>query len=87
MCVITDYYALHFILSYDGPNPVIMRLQMRMMLWAMDLYHRNRKYLFGPDDLSRLGADLYFNKTVDLRQLYPPVTGHMEPKNVQLQGT
>ena len=38
---ITDCYALRFILSYDGPNPVILRLQMRLMLWAMDLYHRN----------------------------------------------
>ena len=38
---ITDCYALRFILSYEGPNPVILRLQMRLMLWAMDLYHKN----------------------------------------------
>ena len=38
---ITDCYALRFILSYEGPNPVILRLQMRLMLWAMDLYHSN----------------------------------------------
>ena len=36
---ITDCYALRFILSYDGPNPVILCLQMRLMLWAMDRYH------------------------------------------------
>jgi hypothetical protein len=87
---ITDCYALPFILSYDGPNPVILRLQMRLMLWAMDLYHRSGKYLFRPDYLSRMGADLHFcelsrlylNKTINLRQLYPPVTGRMEPKNM-----
>ena len=60
------------------------------MLWAIDLYHRNGKFLFHPDYLSRLGADLHFcelsrlylNKTVNLRQLYPPVSGRMEPKNM-----
>ena len=36
---ITDCYGLRFILSYDGPNPVILRLQMRLMLWSMDLHH------------------------------------------------
>ena len=70
-------YALRFVLSYDGPNPVILRLQMRVMLWAMKFYHRNGNFLFHPDYLSRLGADLHFceltrtylNKTINLRQL------------------
>ena len=30
---IIDCYALMFILSYDGPNTVILRLQMRLMLF------------------------------------------------------
>ena len=29
---ITDCYALRFILSYDGPNPVMVCLQMRLMI-------------------------------------------------------
>ena len=45
---------------------------------------------FHPDYLSRLGADLhccelsrlYLNETTNLRQLYPLVTGRMEPKNM-----
>ena len=87
---ITDCYALRFILSYDGPNAVILRLQMRLMLWAMDLYHRNAKYLITPDYLSRLGADLYFDemsrlylsKTIDLRRAHAPVTGQMKKENM-----
>ena len=59
-------------------------------MWAMDLHHRNGKFLFHPDYLSRLGADLHFceltrlylNKTVNLRQLYPPVSGRMMPQNM-----
>ena len=72
---ITDCIALRFILSYDGPNPVILRLQMTLMLWAVILYHRNGMFLFHPGYLSRLGADLHFceltrtylNKTIHLR--------------------
>ena len=62
---INDCFALCFILSYDGPNPVLLRLQMRLTLWAVDLYHRNGKYLFHPDYLSRLGVDLHFGSCHD----------------------
>ena len=87
---ITDCYALRFILTYDGPNPVILRMQMRFMLWAMDLYHRVARFLATPDYFSRLGADLYFDemsreylsKTIELRKLYPPVSGMMRPENM-----
>ena len=87
---ITDCYALRFILSYDGPNAVILRLQMRLMLWSMDLHHRNGKFLFSADYLSRLGADLcfdemsrlYLSKTIDLRKLHAPVSGAMRPDNM-----
>ena len=34
---LTDNYALRFILTYDGPNPVLLRLQMRFMLVTMDI--------------------------------------------------
>ena len=39
----TDCFALQFILSYDGPNPVFLRLQMQFQLWAIDLYHTTMK--------------------------------------------
>ena len=87
---ITDCYGLRFILSYDGPNPVILRLQMRLMLWAMDLHHRSARFLFSPDYLSRLGADLcfdemsrlYLSKTSEIRRMHAPVSGAMRPENM-----
>lgn len=87
---ITDCYALHFILSYEGPNPVILRLQMRLMLWAMDLYHRNAEWLILTDYLSQLGIDMKFNpltreyveKAVEFRRLYAPLSGPMRPENM-----
>ena len=36
---ITDCYALWFILSCDGTNPVLLHLQMRLMLWYVDIVH------------------------------------------------
>ena len=58
---ITDCYAVCFILSYDGTNPAVLRLQMRLMCWDMDIQHRNAEYLKGPDYFSRLLADLCFD--------------------------
>ncbi len=91
MCftALTDYNALRFILSYGGPNAVILCLQMRLMLWAMNLYHRPGTEMV-PNYWSRLGVDLcfdemarnYLNLTTNLRKLYPPVTGTMLPENI-----
>ena len=55
---ITDCYALRFIMTYDGPNPVILRLQMRFMMWGMDIQHRPDKHLVDADYFSRCGANL-----------------------------
>jgi hypothetical protein len=38
---VTDCYAIRFILSYDGNNPTVLWLQMRLMYWDMDIVHRN----------------------------------------------
>ena len=52
----TDCYALRFILSYDGPNPVILRLQMILMVfWAMDLYHTTGMATFYFTQINCLG--------------------------------
>jgi len=58
---VTDCYALKFILSYDGRNPAILRLQMRFMCWDMVIEHRNDTWLTDADYFSRLGADLCFD--------------------------
>ena len=58
---VTDCYAIKFILSYDGCNPSILRLQMRLMCWDMDINHRNDTFLTDADYWSCLGVDLCFN--------------------------
>ncbi len=34
---VTDCYAIKFILSYEGGDPAILRLQMRLMCWDVDI--------------------------------------------------
>ncbi len=37
---VTDCYAVKFLLSYEGGNPAILCLQMRLMCWDVDIVHR-----------------------------------------------
>ena len=60
VCV-TDCYALKFILSYDGKNPALLRLQMRFMCWDMVIEHRNDHCLVDADYFSRVGANLCYD--------------------------
>ena len=88
---LTDCYILRFILTYDyaGSNPVLLRLQMRFILCAVDIYHCPGS-LMRPDYLSRLGANLcvdeltckYLNSTTNLRKLHSLATGTMLPENM-----
>ena len=57
----TDCHAIKFILSYDGKNPAILRLQMRFMCWDMDIEHRNDIHLTDADYFSRLGSNLCYD--------------------------
>jgi hypothetical protein len=36
---VTDCYAAKFVLSYDGVNPAILCLQMRLICWDVDIVH------------------------------------------------
>jgi hypothetical protein len=58
---LTDCYALTFVLSYDGKNAAMLRLQMRFMCWDMIIEHRNDVCLTDADYFSRLGADLCYD--------------------------
>ncbi len=58
---VTDCYALKFILSYDGRNPAILRLQMHFMWWDMIIEHRNNVCITDADYFFWLGADLCFD--------------------------
>jgi hypothetical protein len=57
----TDCYVIKFIISYDGINPAILCLQMRLMCWDVNIVHWNDNYLVDADYWSRCGTDLCFN--------------------------
>ena len=58
---VTDCYAAKFVLSYDGANPAILRLQMRLICWDVDKVHRPDVKLVDADYWSRLGVDIVYN--------------------------
>jgi hypothetical protein len=75
---VTDCYAIKFILSYEGGNHAILRLQMRLMCWDVDIVHRSDHKLIDADYWSRLGVDLYFDP---LFRKYLDLTNNMrKPK-------
>ncbi len=87
----TDCYAACFILSYDGNNPAVLRLQMRLMCWDIDIIHRNDAHLTDADYWSRLGADICFDPPFksyldfnrSLRERCPaPTSLPMKPENM-----
>jgi len=79
---VTDCYAIRFILSYEGNNPAVLRLQMRLMCWDMDIVHRNDIYLTNTGYWSRLGEDIcydplfkaYLDFDCGLREKFPAPT-------------
>ena len=88
---VTDCYAACFILSYDGNNPAVLRLQMRLMCWDVDIVHRNDIHLTNADYWSRLGADICFDPLFKsyldfdrgLQQQFPaPTSLPMKPENM-----
>ena len=54
---VTDCYAVKFILSYEGTNLAVLRLQMRLMCWDVDIIHRPDVELVDADYWSRLGVE------------------------------
>ncbi len=76
---VTDCYAVKFLLSYDGTNQAILRLQMRLMGWDVDIVHRTNDYLVDADYWSGLDSDLcydpsfkkYLHLLAELRKSHP----------------
>ncbi len=88
---VTDCYAVKFLLSYKGGNSAILRLQMRLMCWDVDIVHRPDSELVDADYWSRLGANIDFNPlfrdyldyTAKLRKSNPaPADLPMRPENM-----
>ncbi len=88
---VTDCYAIKFILSYEGGNPAILRLQMNLMCWDVDIIHRPDSKLIDANYWSCLGTDItfdplfrkYLQLTHQLRQSKPaPMDLRMHPENM-----
>jgi hypothetical protein len=58
---VTDCYAVKFLLPYEGGNPAILCLQMRLMCWDMDIVHRPDYELVDANYWSQLSIDIDFN--------------------------
>ncbi len=67
MCVgrqfvwVADCYAAQFMMTYEGSNPAVLRLQMCLMGWDMDIVHRANNFLFDADYWSRLDTYLCYD--------------------------
>jgi hypothetical protein len=88
---VTDCYAIKFILSYEGGNSVILRLQMCLMCWDVDIVHCLDTELVDANYWLRLGVDLDFNPLLHGYLAYalascnsnPPLTDlPMHPENM-----
>ncbi len=88
---VTDCYAIKFILSYEGGNSALLRLQMRLMCWDGDIVHCLDTELVDADYWSRLGIDLDFDPLLCGYLAYalarcqsnpPPTDLPMRPENM-----
>jgi hypothetical protein len=88
---VTDCYAVKFILLYDGSNPTILQLQMRLMCWDVNIVHRTNNFLVDADYWSRLNANLCYDPTFckylqfvsSFCTTHPPPTAlPMKPENM-----
>jgi hypothetical protein len=88
---ITDCYVVEFLLSYEGGNPAILCLQMRLMCWDVDIIDRPDSELVDADYWSRLGANIdfdplfrdYLDYTAKLWKSHPaPTDIPMHPENI-----
>ena len=58
---VTDCYTIKFILSYKGGNSSLLRLQLRLLCWDIDIVHRPDTELIDANYWLCLGVDLDFD--------------------------
>ena len=66
----TDQYALTFLVSCDGNNGPIYRLQMQIMMMHVDMIHRNARWVGGADYMSREGGNIWFDPLISKHQAF-----------------
>ncbi|KAL7504453.1 hypothetical protein ACHAXN_002097, partial [Cyclotella atomus] len=87
---IGDCYSLKFIMTYKGVNPVILRVQMRLSLWPVDIVHRTCDFNVDSDYMSKLATDTrfdpllakYLTSASEIRHKYPSPNGEMLPEHM-----
>ncbi len=88
---VTNRYAIKFILSYEGGNSAILRLQMHLICWDVDIVPHPDTKLVDADYWLHLGVDLgfdpllhnYLEFALQLCKSNPPPTDiPMRPENV-----
>jgi len=68
--LITDCYALLWILQYQEDNPALRRLQLGLLGLWFTVVHRANKLNADPDYWSRIGQDIHFDPLLGKYQLY-----------------
>ncbi len=76
---VTDCYAAKFVLSYDGANPAILRLQMCLMCWDVDIVHQPDVELVDADYWSCLGVDIVYDPLLHDYMVYTMKTRAAHP--------
>jgi hypothetical protein len=79
---VTDCYAVKILLLYNGANQAVLRLQMHLMGWDVDIVHWTNDHLVDADYWSRLDADICYDPSFRkylhilnyLRKVHPPPT-------------
>ena len=83
--VINDCYSLKFVLTYKGNNSDILRVQMRLQLWATDIVHRACDFNVDSNHMLKLAQSTtfdpllskYLHSVAKLQRKYPPPDGDM----------
>ncbi len=77
----TDCCAIKFIFSYDGANPAILHLQMRLMCWDADIVHQNDHYIV-TQTIGPYWAGTSVSSTLQGIFRAHPVTSSREPTTI-----
>ena len=88
--ILTDCRALIWLLSYEGTNAAVRRLQFEILGYWFTVHHRSASMNGDADALSRLALDFtidpslknYYKLASDLERQHPCVNGPVQPDNL-----
>lgn len=88
--VVTDCRALIWLLTYEGTNAAVRRLQFEILGFWFTIHHRVEALNGNCDSVSQLGLDFEFNPVLldyyrlafDLKSKFPCVNGPIAPNNL-----